>query len=105
MKNPASFFERISSWYNVLSDLDLTIVIEALRDTKNTTFNVFDVNKLYKREMLTDLCLKEIAKNMGTLLKKFDLSNCHITDASLKAIAKYSTKVTAFNLSCMFYKK
>jgi len=97
--NSVPNLQWIASWHTQLSDLDLVLAIEALKDQKSTNVNVFDANKLFKKELLTNKCIIESAKNMRSSLKTFVLSNCPIGDDSLQAIAKFCSKATTIILS------
>jgi hypothetical protein len=97
--NPSPKLEWISSWHTELSDLELVLVMEALKDNKPLNINTFNVNKIFKKESLTDTCIIQSAKNLGSTLKTFDLSNSPISDDSLQAIAKFCPKATTIILS------
>lgn len=73
--------------------------MEALKDNKPLNINTFNVNKIFKKESLTDTCIIQSAKNLGSTLKTFDLSNSPISDDSLQAIAKFCPKATTIILS------
>jgi hypothetical protein len=97
--NPIPKLEWISSWHTQLSDFELVLVIEALKDNKPTNINTFNMNKLFKKELLTNTCIIHSVKSLGSSLKTFELSNSPISDEALQAIAKFCPKATTIILS------
>lgn len=92
-------FRWISSWSHNLKDEELAVVIEVLNE-KNQ--EVFDSNRAFKKSLITDNLLRNVAQHIGPSLKELILDGCLITSDSINVVSTYCRNLTHLSLNRAF---
>jgi hypothetical protein len=77
-------FQWVAGWHNDLNDIELAVVIELMHLNNQ---QAFDVAGCFRKRLVTDNTVIQVAKHVGQHIKRFNLSGCNVCDDALIQIA------------------